>query len=128
MIEVGERLEPIAVKATLTTSVMYAGASGDFNPLHYDPAFAEQVSPTGDVIAHGMFSMGLVSRALAAFAGGPDKVEDVSVRFTRPWPIGTTSTFQGEVTEVSDGVAVVKLWGDNESGSRILRGTGRVRV
>ena len=128
MIEVGARLEPIAVEATLTTSVMYAGASGDFNPLHYDPAFAAEVSPTGDVIAHGMFSMGLVSRALADFAGGPDKVEDVSVRFTRPWPVGTTSTFEGEVTEVSDGVAVVKLWGDNDSGTRILRGTGRVRV
>ncbi len=128
MIEVGAQLEPVAVASNLTTSVMYAGASGDFNPLHYDQNFAGEVSPTGGIIAHGMFSMGLVSRALAAFAGGPEHVEDVSVRFTRPWPLGTTSTFGGEVTEIAGGIATVKLWGDNEDGTRILRGTGRVRV
>ena len=127
-IEVGTRLDPVAVESNLTTSVMYAGASGDFNPLHYDQDFAGQVSPTGGIIAHGMFSMGLVSRALSAFAGGPENVIEVSVRFTRPWPLGTTSTFSGEVTEVVDGVANVKLWGDAEDGTRILRGTGRIAV
>ena len=127
-IEVGAELEPVTQTATLTTSVMYAGASGDLNPLHYDEGFASQVSPTGGIIAHGMFSMGLVSRALTAFAGGPERVVEVAVRFTRPWPLGTTSTFGGEVTEVEDGVATVKLWGDNEDGTRILRGTGRVTL
>jgi acyl dehydratase len=127
-IEVGTPLEPVEVRSTLTTSVMYAGASGDFNPLHYDQDFAGEVSPTGGIIAHGMFSMGLASRALTAFAGGPDRVLEVSVRFTRPWPLGTISTFGGEVTDVSDGVATVKLWGDNEDGTRILRGTGRIAL
>lgn len=127
-VEVGQRLDPVAVESNLTTSVMYAGASGDFNPLHYDQGFASQVSPTGGIIAHGMFSMGLVSRALTAFAGGPENVLEVAVRFTRPWPLGTTSTFNGEVTDVDDGVATVKLWGDAEDGTRILRGTGRITV
>jgi acyl dehydratase len=127
-IEVGTELEPVTVESSLTTSVMYAGASGDFNPLHFDQAFAGQVSPTGGIIAHGMFSMGLASRALTAFAGGPEKVLEVSVRFTRPWPLGTSSTFGGKVTEVEDGVATVSLWGDNEDGTRILRGTGRVAI
>lgn len=127
-VEVGQRLDPVAVESNLTTSVMYAGASGDFNPLHYDQGFASQVSPTGGIIAHGMFSMGLVSRALTAFAGGPENVLEVAVRFTRPWPLGTTSTFSGEVTDVDDGVATVKLWGDAEDGTRILRGTGRITV
>ncbi len=127
-IEVGAELEPVTQTATLTTSVMYAGASGDLNPLHYDEGFASQVSPTGGIIAHGMFSMGLVSRALTAFAGGPERVVEVAVRFTRPWPLGTTSTFGGKVTDVSDGVATVSLWGDTEDGTRILRGTGRIRV
>ena len=127
-IEVGQRLDPVVVESNLTTSVMYAGASGDFNPLHYDQEFAGQVSPTGGIIAHGMFSMGLVSRALTAFAGGPENVLEVAVRFTRPWPLGTTSTFTGEVTDIDDGVAIVKLWGDTDDGTRILRGTGRITV
>jgi len=127
-IEVGTELAPVVQESNLTTSTMYAGASGDFNPLHYDQDFAGQVSPTGGIIAHGMFSMGLASRALTAFAGGPEKVLEVSVRFTRPWPLGTTSTFGGKVTEIEDGVATVHLWGDNEDGTRILRGTGRIAV
>jgi len=127
-IEVGTELEPVVQASNLTTSTMYAGASGDFNPLHYDQDFAGQVSPTGGIIAHGMFSMGLASRALTAFAGGPENVLEVSVRFTRPWPLGTTSTFGGTVTEIEDGIATVQLWGDNEDGTRILRGTGRIAV
>jgi acyl dehydratase len=108
--------------------VMYAGASGDFNPLHYDAGFASQVSPTGGIIAHGMFSMGLASRVLTAFAGGPQQVLEVQVRFTRPWPLGTTATFGGKVTAIEDGVATVALTGTTEDGDRVLKGTGRVRL
>ncbi len=127
-IEVGTELPTIEQVSNLTTSVMYAGASGDMNPLHYDPDFAGQVSPTGGIIAHGMYSMGLASRMLTEFVGDPARVLEVEVRFTRPWPVGTTSTFGGKVTEVEDGVATVALTGTNESGDRILRGKGRVRV
>lgn len=125
---VGTELPAVTAHADLSTSVRYAGASGDFNPLHYDPAFAAEVSPTGGVIAHGMYSMGLASRVLTAFAGGPEAVLEVSVRFTRPWPIGATATFTGKVTAVEDGVATVSLAGTTDTGERILRGTGRVRV
>lgn len=125
-IEVGDELPPVTAESNLVTSVLYAGASGDMNPLHYDPAFAGTVSPTGGVIAHGMYSMGLASRMLTAFAGGPERVLEVDVRFTRPWPLGTTAIFSGTVTAIEDGVAMVALVGTNESGERILRGTGRV--
>lgn len=125
-VTVGTELPTIEQPASLTTSVAYAAASGDLNPLHYDEAFASQVSPTGGIIAHGMFSMGLVSRALTSFAGGPERVREVSVRFTRPWPLGSTTTFGGTVTEVGDGEAVVELWGRNDNGDRILTGTGRI--
>jgi acyl dehydratase len=127
-IVVGTELPTVTQPSNLTTSVMYAGASGDMNPLHYDQGFAGQVSPTGGIIAHGMFSMGLASRVLTAFAGGPDRVVDVQVRFTKPWPLGTNSTFGGTVTAIEDGVATVELWGENESGERILKGSGHVRV
>lgn len=127
-VTVGTELPPLEQQSTLVSSVMYAGASGDMNPLHYDPDFASQVSPTGGIIAHGMYSMGLASRVLTAFAGGPEKVVEVAVRFTKPWPLGTTSTFGGTVKTVDDGVATVELWGRNESGDTILRGTGKIRV
>ena len=127
-IEVGTELPVVEQESTLTTSVMYAGASGDMNPLHYDQGFAGQVSPTGGIIAHGMYSMGLASRLLSGFAGGPEQVLEVQVRFSRPWPLGTTSTFGGRVRAIEDGVATVDLWGKSETGDRILRGSGRIRV
>jgi acyl dehydratase len=124
----GTELPTIEQRSTLMTSVAYAGASGDLNPLHYDDSFAGQVSPTGGIIAHGMYSMGLASRVLTGFAGGPEQVLEVSVRFTRPWPLNSTSTFGGTVADVADGVATVELWGRNENGDQILKGSGRVRV
>ena len=127
-VTVGTELPSVEQKSTLSTSVAYAGASGDHNPLHYDESFASQVSPTGGIIAHGMYSMGLASRVLTAWAGGPEKVAAVDVRFTKPWPLNTTSTFGGTVTEVADGIATVELWGKNENGDQIMRGTGEVRL
>lgn len=122
-----ERLPEVSQESNLTTSVMYAGASGDFNPLHYDQGFAAQVSPTGGIIAHGMYSMGLASRLLTEWAGGPEHVEEVSVRFTKPWPLGTTTTFTGTVKDSTDGVTTVALTAHNENGDLVLRGTGKVR-
>lgn len=127
-IEVGTELETLTARSTLTTSVLYAGASGDMNPLHFDPEVAAGISPTGGIIAHGMYSMGLASRLLTRAAGGPERVLELEVRFTRPWPLGTTATFTGKVTAVEDGVATVSLAGIGEGGERILRGTGRIRA
>jgi acyl dehydratase len=125
----GTELPTLTQEVQIATSVQYAGASGDYNPLHYDPAFAEKVSPTGGVIAHGMLSMGLASRLLTAWAGGPEQVLSIEVRFTKPWPMGTSATFGGTVSDVSDGVATVDLWGRrDEDDVRILKGTGRVRI
>ncbi len=86
------------------------------------------MSPTGGIIAHGMYSMGLASRLLTEWAGGPDAVLSVEVRFTKPWPLGSTTTFGGTVKSVEDGVATVELWADNDGGDRVLRGTGRARI
>lgn len=128
-VEVGTELPTVSQTHELMNSVQYAGASGDFNPLHYDPKFAAQVSPTGGVIAHGMYSMGLASRMLTNWAGGPENVAEIRVRFSKPWPTGTSATWGGTVTEVEDGIATVELWARlDDEGTRILRGTGRVRL
>lgn len=125
-VTVGTELSVLEQPSNLVTSVMYAGASGDHNPLHYDPEFAAQVSPTGGVIAHGMFSMGLVSKLVAGFAGGPERVRELAVRFTKPWPLGTTATFGGTVTAVDDDEVTIEVWGRSQDGKPILKGTARL--
>ena len=84
----------------------YAGASGDFNPIHWSERTATGVGLPG-VIAHGMFTMALVGRAVTAWAGAADAVVEFSVRFARPVPVpdtdeGTEVVISGVVKEVTD--------------------------
>ncbi|HEX8626767.1 MAG TPA: MaoC family dehydratase [Catenuloplanes sp.] len=70
-------------RITRADLVRYAGASGDFNPIHWSDRFAVKVGLPG-VIAHGMLTMALVGRAVTTWAGSPDAVVEYGVRFTRP--------------------------------------------
>jgi acyl dehydratase len=70
-------------RITRADLVRYAGASGDFNPIHWSDRLATKVGLPG-VIAHGMFTMALVGRAVTEWAGAPDAVVEYGVRFTRP--------------------------------------------
>ncbi|MEO3927547.1 MaoC family dehydratase [Plantactinospora sp. CA-294935] len=76
-------LSPRTFRITRADLIRYAGASGDFNPIHWSDRFATKVGLPG-VIAHGMFTMALVGRAVTDWAGSPDAVVEYSVRFTRP--------------------------------------------
>lgn len=93
--------------------VRYAGASLDFNPIHWNERFAKEVG-LPDVIAHGMLTMAHAGRLVTDWAGDPGKVLEYGVRFTRPVPVpddgfGAQVSFTGKVTEVADGVAKVLL-------------------
>lgn len=81
--EVGEEVLRATVPVTRTTLVRYAGASGDFNPIHHDDAVAASVDLPG-VIAHGMATLGIAAAQVEAWAGGPAAVLDVQTRFSRP--------------------------------------------
>lgn len=70
-------------RVTRADLVRYAGASGDFNPIHWSDRFAVGVGLPG-VIAHGMLTMALAGRAVAIWAGAPDAIVEYSVRFARP--------------------------------------------
>ncbi|MDG4804625.1 MaoC family dehydratase [Micromonospora sp. WMMD980] len=89
-------------RVTRADLVRYAGASGDFNPIHWSDRTATGVGLPG-VIAHGMYTMALVGRAVAGWAGAPDAVVDFGVRFTRP--VVVPDADEGIEIEVS---AVVK--------------------
>jgi acyl dehydratase len=84
-------------RITRADLVRYAGASGDFNPIHWSDRIATSVGLPG-VIAHGMFTMALVGRAVTEWAGAPDAVVDYGVRFTRP--VVVPDTDEGTELEV----------------------------
>jgi acyl dehydratase len=86
---VSETLEPQTFRVTRADLVRYAGASGDFNPIHWSERIATEVGLPG-VIAHGMFTMALVGRAVTGWAGAPDAVVEFGVRFARPVPVPDT--------------------------------------
>ena len=84
-LEVGEVVAEREVAFTRDSLVRYAGASGDFNPIHYNDVFAENVGLPG-VIAHGMLTMGAAASVVEEWAGAGNVV-DYQVRFTRPIPV-----------------------------------------
>jgi acyl dehydratase len=101
-----DTFEPQIFRVTRADLVRYAGASGDFNVIHWSDRRATAVGLPG-VIAHGMYTMALVGRAVTTWAGAPDGVVEFSVRFSRPVPVpdtdeGTEIEVSGVVKEVTD--------------------------
>ena len=88
--EVGQVLTESTVHLTRDSLVRYAGASGDFNPIHYRDDVAKSVGLHG-VLAHGMLTMGVAVQPLVAWLGGDGSVVDYQVRFTRPVPVDPES-------------------------------------
>jgi acyl dehydratase len=100
-------------------TVRYAGASGDFNPIHIDEEFAQQVGLPGRIL-HGLWTMAQVARAHTEAAGGPDKLRRLAVQFRGMGRLEEEIVVTGTVREVTDGVALVESearQGDN----RIIR-------
>jgi acyl dehydratase len=112
--------------------VRYAGASGDFNPIHYSDRVATAMGLPG-VIAHGMLTMALAARAVSEWAGGPDRVVSFSVRFTSPVLVpdddeGVEVTVQGEAGEAGEDGSVPVTVTATCSGETVLgRATALVR-
>ena len=100
-LEKGQEIGRREVSVTRSDLVRYAGASGDFNPIHWNNDFAVAVELPG-VIAHGMFTMGAAVQLVVDWAGDPAAVVDYQTRFTKPVPVeDTTGTdAPGAVVEV----------------------------
>lgn len=82
-LEVGQTVAAVDVHLTRDSLVRYAGASGDFNPIHYRDDVAKQVGLPG-VLAHGMLTMGIAVQCVVDWLGDPARILDYGVRFTRP--------------------------------------------
>jgi acyl dehydratase len=105
-LEIGAGLPAQTYVVTRADLVRYAGASLDFNPIHWSDRIATKVGLPG-VIAHGMFTMALVGRALNAWTGDPSAVAELGVRFTRPVVVpdddtGVEVTISGTVSGETD--------------------------
>jgi acyl dehydratase len=101
-IEAGTELPPLTVPVTRATLVQYAGASGDFNPIHWNEKFAKEVG-LPNVIAHGMFTMASAIRVVTDWAGDPGAVVEYGVRFTKP--VVVPDDDKGAMIEISGKVA-----------------------
>jgi acyl dehydratase len=105
--EVGAKLPVRVFRVTRADLVRYAGASGDFNPIHWSDRTAAKVGLPG-VIAHGMLTMALVGRAVTGWAGDPAAVVEYGVRFTKPVVVPDDD----EGTEVEVTAVVKEVTGD----------------
>ncbi len=109
----GDELPPLSLRVTRADLVRYAGASGDFNPIHWSGRVASSVGLPG-VIAHGMLTMALAGRLVTAWAGDPAAVRSYGVRFTRP--VVVPDDDEGALVELSGTVSGVV---DGEDGTRV---------
>jgi acyl dehydratase len=130
-VKVGDELPPL-VKGPIAQIQLtrYAGASGDFNPIHQDEAFA-RAAGMGGVFAHGMLSMGFVAQAVTDWAGA-GRVRKLGVRFAALVRPGDTVTCRGRVmaTSQKDGVNLVELdvWAENQRGEKVVTGKATVAL
>ena len=101
-LEVGQALEPRTFPLRRIDLVRYAGASGDFNVIHWNERVARSVG-LPDVIAHGMLTMATAARLVTDWAGDPAAVVEYGVRFTKPVPVPDDDT--GATLEVTAVIA-----------------------
>ncbi len=111
--EVGTELPPLTVTLRRDDLVRYAGASGDFNPIHWSDRMAAALGLPG-VIAHGMLTMASAVRVVTDWLDDPADLVEYGVRFTKPVVVpdddkGASVTFSAKVDKVTDGLAEIDI-------------------
>jgi acyl dehydratase len=115
----GDNLPELKVTPDKYLTVRYAGASGDFNPIHIDEEFAKAVGLPGRIL-HGLWTMAQVARAQTDAGGGPQSLKRLSVQFRGMGLPEQEVTVTGTVQEVRDAVAVVHPVAE-QGGNQIIR-------
>jgi len=125
-LKVGDtREQKLVQNLTRTQIVMYAGASGDFNPIHHDETFATKAAGYPSVFAHGMLTMGMTGRLLTDWLGD-GVLTEYGVRFVRQvWP-GDSLVAKGTVAAVGDdGSVEIEVTTHNQNGEPVVAGRAR---
>lgn len=110
-----------------TQIVMYAGASGDYNPVHTDEKFTKEVAGYPSIFAHGMLTMGMTGRMITNYVGD-GRLTKYGVRFTsQVWP-GDSLNSTATVVDVTDGIVNLNIETTNQDGAVVLSGYAAARV
>jgi acyl dehydratase len=127
-IAVGTEIPTLTRTVTQEQVSAYAVAAGDPNPIHTDPELARAFGFPAP-IAHGMLNLAILTEAVAAWAGGYDRVAAVSVRFSKPLIVGDTITCSGRVVDVdaAGGTVSLEVEAVSDRGDRVLT-NGRASV
>jgi acyl dehydratase len=118
-LKAGEEIPELRVTPDKYLTARYAGASGDFNPIHIDEEFARAVGLPGRIL-HGLWTMAQVARAETEAAGGPQKLKRLSVQFRGMGLPEQEVVVRGTVREVTDGRVVVDTIAE-QAGNQIIR-------
>ena len=118
-LQAGSAIPELKVTPDKYLTVRYAGASGDFNPIHIDEEFARAVGLPGRIL-HGLWTMAQVARAQTEAGGGPESLKRLAVQFRGMGLPEQEITVSGTVREVRDGVAVVDTVAE-QGGKQIIR-------
>jgi acyl dehydratase len=127
MKNVGDQITELTVLPDRLTPVRYAGASGDFNPIHVDDEFAQRVGLPGRIM-HGLWTMAQVARALTDAGGGPHSLQRLSIQFRGMALPDREITISGKVTKVEDGVATVEVRAEQDGKAIVRGGEGELRL
>jgi acyl dehydratase len=115
----GQQIPELRVTPDKFLTVRYAGASGDFNPIHIDEEFAKAVGLPGRIL-HGLWTMAQVARAQTEAAGGPEKLRRLSVQFRGMGLPEQEVVVSGTVREVADGRVIIDTVAE-QNGNQIIR-------
>jgi len=127
---VGQSIDQAEYKVERVNLVMYAGASGDFNPIHWSPSFAKAVG-LPDTIATGMHTMGRIGTYLTDFAGAGGAVVRIRNRFTAPIVVGdegASVTISGTITSKGPDNVVTVAFEAESAGANVSKGDADVRL
>ena len=110
-----------------TQIVMYAGASGDYNPVHTDEVFTKKVAGYPSVFAHGMLTMGMTGKMVTNYVGD-GRLTEYGVRFTSQVFPGDTLDATATVVGVGNGIVDLDITTVNQDGVEVLKGSAKARV
>ncbi len=124
--KIGQELEPYQIQVDKYRSYFYAGASGDFNPIHLDNDFAKQVG-LGGIILHGLCTMAFAYKAIMK-NNDPDKIKKFKVRFRQIVKPQDTLTVKSKVSLLSNNLTTIDLTVENQRNEQVITNGSMVIV
>ena len=126
-LEPGQALPDLKVTPDKYLTVRYAGASGDFNPIHIDEEFAQSVGLPGRIL-HGLWMMAQVARSVSAAGDGPEALRSLSIQFRGMGFPEQELTVSATVKDVADGVATVEAEAFQDDRRIIRKGKAELKI